>query len=125
MRTIQPAVFTLFLVLITLVGMAGCASSMHKTGRPIEDSKVVKIVKGTTTVEDVISAFGAPTTQSEVMGNILYTYKFTQTKGKTIYFPYVTSGDSEEESDELTITFDKNTGTVKAYGLQRGIGKSS
>lgn len=110
-------------IVLTLV--AGCASQRHTSGRPISDQKVSQIQKGKTTIDDVIGLFGAPTQQSEMAGNILYTYRYTESKGKTMFMPYVTSGDSSEESDELTITFDKNTGTVKAFSLQRGIGKSA
>jgi outer membrane protein assembly factor BamE (lipoprotein component of BamABCDE complex) len=101
--------------------LAGCASTRHTSGRAISDEKVGQIVKGKTTIDDVISLFGAPTTQSEMAGSILYTYRHSVSTGKTAFFPYVTSSDSVEEADELTITFDKTTGTVKTYSLQRGI----
>ena len=112
--------FASIMLALMVVG-TGCSTSVHTTGRPITDQKVSKIVKGTTTLEDVITIFGKPTEQSEMGSNVLYTYRYAQTKGKTMFMPYVTSGDSTEQADELTITFDKTTATVKAFSLQRGI----
>ena len=104
-----------------LVVGTGCATNVHTSGRPIADQKVSQIVKGTTTMDEVITLFGAPTSESTMGSNVLYTYRYAQTKGKTMFMPYVTSGDSTDQADELTITFDKTTAIVKAYSLQRGI----
>ncbi len=111
------------IMLASLVVGAGCATSEHKTGRPITDEKVNQIVKGKTTMDEVITLFGAPTTQSEMGGSVLYTYRYALTKDKTVFVPYYTGGSGSEQADELTITFDKTMGTVKAFSLQRGIEK--
>jgi outer membrane protein assembly factor BamE (lipoprotein component of BamABCDE complex) len=112
-----------FAIILAFAALSGCATQKHATGRPIRDDRVSQIVKGKTTIDDVITLFGAPTQQSEMAGNVLYVYKYTEMKGSTAFMPYFTKGDSTEQADELTITFDKTTGTVKTYSLQRGIDK--
>lgn len=99
----------------------GCAFGTQHTGRPINDSKVSQIVKGKTTIDDVITLFGAPQQQTEMAGNVLYIYRYTENKQRAFYFPYTSTSSGEETSDELTITFDKATGTVKTYSMQKGI----
>ncbi len=127
MRWSDRIVSCLVLALISgviLMGGGGCALTKTTTGQPIVDENVKQIVKGRTTVDDVITMFGVPTRQSEIAGNVLYTYRYVQTKSQTVFFPYVTSGNATEEADELTITFDKASGTVKAFNLTRGIGRT-
>lgn len=104
-------------VCVAALVFSGCACTRHTSGRPIMDAKVSQIEKGKTTLDEVIALFGAPTTQSEMAGNTLYTYRYAQTKDKVYYFPYAASGDSVEEADELTITFDKTTGTAKTFSM--------
>jgi len=105
--------------------LPGCATNKQTSGRPIDDAKVSSLVKGQTTIEEVIEIFGAPQSQSEMAGVVLYTYSYSQTKHQTAFIPYATSGSGSTTSDELTITFDKQTGLVKTFSLQRGIDQSS
>jgi outer membrane protein assembly factor BamE (lipoprotein component of BamABCDE complex) len=100
---------------------SGCAISTQTSGRPINDDQIHKIVKGQSTVEEVIELFGAPQMQSEMGGDILYVYRYTETKGSAFSIGYFTSSGGHDTSDELTITFDKASGKVKACGVQRGI----
>lgn len=99
----------------------GCASSTHTSGRPIPQENVDRIVKGQTTVEQVIEWFGAPTSQSEMGGNILYTYVYSVEKGSGFSIGYYSEEKGKTQTDELTITFDKATGRVKTCSIQRGI----
>ncbi len=110
------------LVAAMLAFAAGCASSKHTSGHPIEQAKVDRIVKGTTTIDEIIEWFGAPTSQTDMGGNVLYTYAYTVSKGSAFSIGYYSSGTGKEEKDELTITFEKSSGRVKTYSLQRGIG---
>ena len=52
---------------------------------------------------------------------MIYTYEYRVSKSQTMFFPYVASGDSKDEVDKLSITFDKND-VVETYNLSRGIG---
>src|SRR5438132_12856241 len=104
-----------------LLCAVGCVTATHHSGRQIDDMKVHQIVKGQTTVDDVIAMFGAPQAQSEMGGNILYTYRYVESKSKTWFAPYSGGTHGEDTSDELTISFDKATGTVKTYSFQKGI----
>jgi|GEM_PF-3034863 len=116
----------LLLAIATLVGLqSGCSTNKQTSGRPIDDTKVTRLVKGQTTIEEVIEIFGAPQSQSEMGGLVLYTYAYSETKNSTAIMPYFTKGQGATQSDELTITFDKLTGTVKTYSLQRGIGQNN
>jgi outer membrane protein assembly factor BamE (lipoprotein component of BamABCDE complex) len=101
--------------------LAGCAVTTSTSGRPIRDDQVAKIVKGQTTVDDVIEILGSPQGHTEVSGEILYTYRYTQVKGSAFSIGYFTSSGGHETSDELTIVFDKASGKVKTCSLQRGI----
>src|SRR5437016_3132544 len=78
--------------LLITVGLliCGCATQQRETGRPILDNQVSKIVKGQTTVNDVITMFGAPTSQTEMAGKVLYTYRHTKDSGSTGFMPYYT-----------------------------------
>jgi len=113
------ALYSLALVAGTLA--QGCASSKHTSGHPIEQAKVDRIVKGKTTIDEIIEWFGAPTSQTDMGGNVLYTYSYTVSKGSAFSIGYYSSGSGKEEKDELTITFEKASGRVKTFSLQRGI----
>jgi outer membrane protein assembly factor BamE (lipoprotein component of BamABCDE complex) len=102
----------------------GCSFQNNTSGHPIDDNKFTQIVDGETTSDQIIQLFGAPTSQSEMAGSLLYVYRYSVTKGSGLALPGMYTGDAKEQSDELTVTFDKTTGKVKAHSLQRGIGKS-
>jgi len=106
-----------------LAGLAACASSKHTSGRPIDQAKVDRIVKGKTTMEEIIEWFGAPTSSTDMGGNMLYTYAYTIRKGSAFAVGPYASQSGDEQSDELTITFEKSTSRVKTFSLQRGIGQ--
>jgi outer membrane protein assembly factor BamE (lipoprotein component of BamABCDE complex) len=118
MKTIHVILTCLVMTLL-----AGCAFNKQVSGRPIDDAKVAKLVRGETTVEQVIELFGAPTSQSAVGGNILYTYTYSQTKGSAFTWGYGTTSSGTTTSDDLTLTFDQATGKLKVFSLQRGIGQ--
>jgi SmpA / OmlA family len=109
------------IVTLLLVGAIGCATNEITSGKPIPQNLVDEIVDGQTTVTQVISMFGAPTQQSEMGGNTLYVYRYSKTKSSAAFMPYLTSGKTDEQADELTITFDRDSGTVKAHSIQRGV----
>jgi outer membrane protein assembly factor BamE (lipoprotein component of BamABCDE complex) len=104
-----------------MVCATGCATSSHTSGRPIEQAKVDRIVKGQTTKDQIIEWFGAPTDSTEMSGEVLYTYRHTVTKGSAFSIGYYGESSGKEQSDELTITFVKDSGKVKTYSVQRGI----
>lgn len=96
--------------------ISGCATQRHTSGQPIQDDEVSRIVKGKTTMEDVIALFGEPTRAVPMGDEMIYTYEYRVTKGQTMFFPYVASGESKDEADKLSIVFDKNK-VVKTYHL--------
>jgi outer membrane protein assembly factor BamE (lipoprotein component of BamABCDE complex) len=114
----------LLMLVITSISLAlilsSCMTMSTKTGRPIDESKLPLIVKGQTTVDDIIAWFGAPTTATPMEDSTIYIYKYCVTKGKGIYAGYVGKTQSEEICDELAITFDKQ-GKIKSYNFQKRI----
>ena len=106
-----------------LFGASGCMKSSYTSGRPIAEDKVNQITDGVTTTEQILSWFGAPTSTTTLGDNILYVYRFTKTSGSGVYVPYYAQNNSKESTNELTITFDRVTGKVKAHSFQQGISK--
>lgn len=103
----------------------GCMKSKAITGRPIPDDKVAMIKDGETTSEQILVWFGAPDQQNTLGDLILYVYKYTEVEGSGWYAPYYGRHDTKQNCDELTITFDKTTGKVKAHSINRGINKEA
>lgn len=106
------------LILLSFI-LLSCAASEVVTGNPIDESYVAKIVDGKTTETQIISWFGPPTTTSSIGDNVLYVYKHCKTSGTGFYTGYFGQTKSVEKCNQLTITFDKNTGTVKAHNYQK------
>lgn len=100
--------------------LSSCMTTAITTGRPIDQSKLPLIVKGQTTVEEIISIFGAPTQTTAMEDSTIYIYKHCVQKGKGVYTGYFGKTESQEICDELAITFDKQ-GKVKIYNFQKGI----
>lgn len=112
--------FTAFALLVFLAaGIQSCATSETVTGNPIDETLVSKIVDGQTTEQQIITWFGAPATTSELGDNVLYIYKYCKTSGSGLYTGYFGQTKSVEKCNELTVTFDKATGTVKAHNFQK------
>ena len=109
----------LVVVLLLSGGIQSCATSEAITGSPIDETLVAKIVDGQTTQDQIISWFGAPTTTSQLGDNVLYIYKYCKTSGSGLYTGYFGQTKSVEKCNELTVTFDKATGTVKAHNFQK------
>lgn len=118
----QSAILRFVTCTAIVLSAVACMSNTHYSGRAISDDKVSQLIKGKTTVDDVIALFGAPQASSEMAGVILYTYRYEQAKQDMGFFPYYSRGTGKTTSDELTISFDKATGMVKTHSLQRGIG---
>lgn len=106
-------------VVLLSAGLQSCATSETVTGNPIDSSLVARIVDGKTTEQQIITWFGAPTTTSELGENVLYIYKYCKTSGSGLYTGYFGQTKSVEKCNELTVTFDKTTGTVKAHNFQK------
>jgi hypothetical protein len=116
--------FKLLRLVVTSVSflffLTSCMTMSTTTGRPIDESKLPLIVKGQTTIDDIITWFGAPTTTTQMEDSTIYVYKHCVTKGKGIYAGYLGKTESEEICDELAITFDRQ-GKVKSYNFQKRI----
>ena len=111
---------TAFAAIVFLaVGIQSCATSEQITGNPIDETAVGKIVDGQTTQDQIINWFGAPTTTSQLGDNVLYIYKYCKTSGSGLYTGYFGQTKSEEKCNELTVTFDKATGTVKVHNFKK------
>ncbi len=96
-----------------------CATSEAVTGNPIDATAVAKIVDSQTTQDQIINWFGAPTTTSQLGDNVLYIYRYCKTSGSGLYTGYFGQTKSEEKCNELTVTFDKATGAVKAHNFKK------
>jgi len=108
---------------LLVVGVAllfqSCATMSHVRGKPIDEAKVAMIKKGETTSDEILERFGSPESQSTLADNILYVYKYCVTSGTAFSIGYYTTGTGKESCDELSVTFDKTTGKVKAYSFQK------
>lgn len=104
---------------IILVGVQSCATSEAVTGSPIDEQAVARIVDGQTTETQIISWFGAPATTSAMGDNVLYIYKYCKTSGSGLYTGYFGQTKSVEKCNELTVTFDKASGTVRAHNYKK------
>lgn len=120
MRALRTVLSICLMMLIS--SATGCMTSVDRIGRPIDEAKIQQIVKGKTTMEDVIAMFGTPQDNFQMGENTLYVYRYTENKQSMLAMPYSTSSKGNSTSDELSITFDKS-GLVKAYSYQVGIGK--
>lgn len=103
------ASFFLIILLFT-----GCATVQHVTGRPIDEVKVNQIKRGETSLNDIISLFGAPQTTSKIGDKTLYIYQYCVTKGSAFATQYTHSTSTTQSCDELTITFDSKA-MVEAF----------
>ena len=90
---------------------------MSSTGREIDRAKVQQIVKGTTTEEQIVAWFGAPTTTSTSGNFDFLTYKYTETSVSMF------AGSQRDDSDILTLTIDHSTLKVTDFNLEEGIKK--
>ncbi|MFO0783863.1 MAG: outer membrane protein assembly factor BamE [Phycisphaerales bacterium] len=106
---------------VCLVG-TGCTTTQYTTGAEIKEDSVKQIVKGKTTMQEVIALFGEPQRATPMGDETIYTYEYRVTKGTTVMVPYVASTDSKDEADKLSIVFDRS-GVVKTFNVTRGIGK--
>lgn len=85
------------------------------------EARVARIQKGETASAEILEWFGAPTTTSTLAEHVLYVYKHCRRSGSAFSVGYYTSGSTKEQCDELSVTFDKNTGKVVAHSFQRGL----
>lgn len=106
-------------VVFLSVCIQSCATSEQITGNPIDETAVAKILDGKTTQDEIISWFGAPTTTSQLGDNVLYIYKYCKTSGSGFYTGYFGQTKTEERCNELTVTFEKATGTVKVHNFKK------
>ena len=114
---------TLSAVLLVAILIQGCSGvtvtrkTMSSTGRPIDRAKVQQIVKGTTTADQIVAWFGAPTSTSTSGNFDFLTYKYSETSVSMF------AGSQREDSDILAVTIDHSTSKVTDYNLEEGIKK--
>ena len=102
---------------VTAIGLTGLLLScaMSKSGRQISDEEVAKIRDGQTTIEQVVSLFGAPDNETSLAGDRLFVSEYCEGLGLDL-------GALKEQTlscDKLSITFDMRTRTVKARSMAR------
>lgn len=110
----------MLLLTILIQGCSGVAvtrKAMSSTGRPIDRAKVEQLVKGTTTEDQVVAWFGAPTTTSTSGNFDFLTYKYCETSVSMF------AGSQRDDCDILTVTVDRPTSKVTDYNLEEGIKK--
>ena len=122
METRKHCCLALLLIGSSLI-FSACASTI-KTGRPIDEKKVVQIKDGITTLNGIISLFGAPQSASTNGSKTLFIYQYIVTKGggsfktETIDSTKITSSyDEPTVYNELTITFNQEA-KVEAHSYK-------
>lgn len=118
MTVTQKFLTSSFLIAVTALAY-GCASSRYTTGTPIRDADVQSVIKGKTTMNEIIGTFGEPTRMMP-MGDetiYIYEYKVTLSESTNILVPEIHTNDYV---DKLSITFDKNK-VVSTYHISRGV----
>jgi hypothetical protein len=95
-------------------------NSGHTTGKPFSNEEISNISKGDT-YSTIIARFGAPTTISTLGDQELFVYKYCKMKGGSFATFMFANVSSKEYCNELTVIFDKATGTVKDYYYKVGI----
>jgi len=119
-KNIHKFIATILVILVALL-LQSCATTSNIRGKPIDQAKVAMIKKGETTSDQILELFGSPSSQSALADNVLYVYQYCVTSGTAFSVGYYTSGSGKESCDELSITFDKTTGKVKASSFQKGV----
>jgi len=84
MKTIKYYYFSSLLVVFALL-FSACATTKQITGRPIDETKVIQIKDGITSLTDIISLFGAPQSTSSIGNKTLYIYQYCVTEGSGFY----------------------------------------
>ncbi|MBA4252291.1 MAG: hypothetical protein C0425_11795 [Chlorobiaceae bacterium] len=109
---------SIFSFLIVTFFFSGCATSKQIIGRPIDETKVNQIKDGVTNLNDIISMFGAPQTESSIGNKTLYIYKYCIVEGSGFSTGYIASTSTKQSCDELTVTFDSDA-VVEAHSYQK------
>ncbi len=121
MHNLMSKVRIVCIAVLLLLLLPSCVTTRYETGRPLDTSKAAQIRKGETTSSEILEWFGAPTRVSALAEHQLYVYQHCKTSGSTYSLGYYASGSTKQACDELSVTFDKATGKVVTYSLQRGI----
>jgi outer membrane protein assembly factor BamE (lipoprotein component of BamABCDE complex) len=113
---------TLLVSAFVVVAMAGCASQGVQQLKEENATTVSsKIIKGTSTKEEVRQAFGDPTETSFTdNGNELWRYKYSHSTSKAQNFiPVINlfASGADVDKKELVVFFD-DKGIVKNYSMQ-------
>ncbi len=107
------------LILLLIVGLAGCATS----GRKIDQAAADQIEKGKTTKEQVIALIGSPESISRSSnGDTTYIYNYTRATAKPINFVPIVgafAGGADVQHQMYMVTFDPK-GIVKSYTSNYG-----
>jgi outer membrane protein assembly factor BamE (lipoprotein component of BamABCDE complex) len=108
-------------LLLILALTFGCAvhGVKHESGNPINEDNVKKIVDGRTTTTDIIALFGAPTLTSTAGPEEIYVYKHCKSGGTGFSIAGLGSTSTKEICNVLTVSFDKEKGTVKSHNYQK------
>jgi outer membrane protein assembly factor BamE (lipoprotein component of BamABCDE complex) len=117
MKTRKNVGSMLLLIVLSLL-LSDCATSKQTSGRQIDEVKVSQIKDGATSLNDIISLFGAPQTTSSIGNKTLYIYKYCVSEGSGIYTAYTSSVNRTESCDELVITFNQDA-KVEAHSFQK------
>jgi len=112
--------YFLTVTLITVFAQS-CATTQHTSGTPIDESQVEQIIRGETTMLQIIDNFGTPN-QSNIMGdNELYVYQYCVASGSGLNLGYFETESTDEKCDELTVTFNRESGIVQAFNFTKRI----
>ena len=94
-------------LLIVAVFLAGCVA----TGTQVHEQQLAKLEKGKTTIQEVVSSFGQPSTKtlnSNGTRTIVYMYVEAQARPET-FIPFIGGfvGGADSRSNMVTLQFDR------------------
>ncbi len=115
------SVRSLSLVLLALCFLQGCMVTRVNFGEPIQEDAIARIQKGTTTVQEVVAAIGAP--DRIVRGNDreIFQYYYYDGKSPALFLLLVNLIRMDIKSDNLYVFFSRD-GVVEevVYGNRTG-----
>ncbi len=120
-----------YIPLVCVLLLVGCATLKETTGTPIKSTSLEKIIKGKTTITDLLTWWGPPyrilsysvlNKQGVKKRYIVYIYEYIIKGTKAFAKGYpIAQERASENKNVLIIWIDKNTGIVENYIYKQGI----
>jgi hypothetical protein len=121
MRFIRDVIMVLGMMLLC-VGCAMFAKSKEYHG--FDADRLATFTAGTTTAEEIVGVFGAPSQIAKLSNGNAYVYERSVSKGTGIWLVLVSFGNYETQYDRVVFFFDRQD-MLTHYGLSMHAGDSS